>query len=527
MVSSRYDIEMFNRWSQLVKKCFNVRVQRLNDQLPEREHLSAGTSGRWGTKAMAVVPLAILSAAWTAHGAGLPGATPLLSAQPPAATAALVPAAADPTPAVTVPSLPVEVPASLSATNEVVTATDGRFVSVADVPSTNDIQAPALAAYQRSETVINAADKTCHLSWQLVAAVGRLESDHGRFGGSSIGPDGVVQPAILGPVLDGTGGTSSISDTDAGQYDGDTRFDRAVGPMQFIPSTWSVVGVDADNDGVRDPQDIDDAALAAAVYLCSGSEDLSTVAGQRASIYRYNHSESYVDLVLSIMNGYLDGDFASVAPATVSAGTIVPVGPLYPVTPGGPYEVAGPTSEDVAVLFEPAVVDHAQVFGPFPESPSLGTTDPDAPLTHPTTGPGPDGGDEVPPGETPTDPPTDTPTDGPSDGPADVPTETPTDPPTDTPTGTPTEGPATGEPSDVPTDPADQGPLTEDPVPSDEALAACTDAGLVDDPDLVDDEFDLCVIAYDDPDGGTAPDGTPVSPASTTPARFEGDQVIG
>ena len=86
-------------------------------------------------------------------------------------------------------------------------------------------------------------------------------------------------------------------------------YDRAVGPMQFIPSTWSVVGVDGDNDGRRNPQDIDDAALATAVYLCSGDDDLSAEQGQRASVYRYNHSNDYVDLVLSIMQAYMDGDF--------------------------------------------------------------------------------------------------------------------------------------------------------------------------------------------------------------------------
>ena len=68
--------------------------------------------------------------------------------------------------------------------------------------------------------------------------------------------------------------------------------------MQFIPSTWSVVGVDADGDGERNPQDIDDAALGTAVYLCSGSDDLGTDAGRAAAVYRYNHSQSYVDLVL-------------------------------------------------------------------------------------------------------------------------------------------------------------------------------------------------------------------------------------
>ena len=90
------------------------------------------------------------------------------------------------------------------------------------------------------------------------------------------------------------------------------RFDRAVGPMQFIPSTWMVVGVDGDADGRRDPQDIDDASLATAVYLCSGSDDLSSVAGQRRAVFRYNHSSEYVDLVLRLMNGYLPAGPAAV-----------------------------------------------------------------------------------------------------------------------------------------------------------------------------------------------------------------------
>ena len=109
-----------------------------------------------------------------------------------------------------------------------------------------------------------------------MAAIGKVESNHGRFGGAMMTDDGVVHPAILGPRLTGSPGTSSILDTDAGLLDGDQQVDRAVGPMQFIPSTWTVVGVDADGDGRRDPQDIDDAALAAAVYLCGGGRDLSS-----------------------------------------------------------------------------------------------------------------------------------------------------------------------------------------------------------------------------------------------------------
>ena len=134
----------------------------------------------------------------------------------------------------------------------------------------------------------------------------------------------MAQPGIYGIALNGKNNTQNITDTDAGQYDSDTKFDRAVGPMQFIPSTWSVVGVDGDNDGKRNPQDIDDSALATAVYLCSGDDDLSTDQGQRASVYRYNHSNDYVDLVISIMQAYMDGDFTSVPNGTTSAGVFVP-----------------------------------------------------------------------------------------------------------------------------------------------------------------------------------------------------------
>jgi len=184
---------------------------------------------------------------------------------------------------------------------------------------------------------MGSADASCKISWQLIAAIGRVESDHGRYGGNTLGDDGKSRPGIYGIPLDGSNGTARITDTDAGQYDNDPILDRAVGPMQFIPSTWSVVGVDGDGDDVRDPQDIDDAALAAAVYLCSGDEDLSTTAGQSAAVYRYNHSQEYVDLVLSIMNAYIGGDFSSIPNGTAAAIVFTPTATAAagsPTTPG-------------------------------------------------------------------------------------------------------------------------------------------------------------------------------------------------
>ena len=172
--------------------------------------------------------------------------------------------------------------------------------SVADIP------AVALAAYQRAAVVIDKADPGCHLDWELLAAIGRVESDHGSAHGSRLGSDGVARPGILGVPLDGRHGTALVRDTDAGFLDGDRLLDHGVGPMQILPSTWVATGVDGDADGQRDPQDVDDASLAAAVQLCFGDDDLATPAGRRAAVHRYNHSDSYVALVLAIRQRYLD-----------------------------------------------------------------------------------------------------------------------------------------------------------------------------------------------------------------------------
>ncbi|WP_269211148.1 lytic transglycosylase domain-containing protein [Nocardioides sp. cx-169] len=276
--------------------------------------MSAKRFGRL-QKATAILPLALLSAAWTASLAGV-GPTTVS-----ATTSQEGESLPDGT---SVPTDAIEAPASVTAGSGLGGAVDGNAAQIIATSSTNGIPSAALAAYMRAETVINSADKACRLPWQLVAAIGRVESNHGRYGGNTLTDDGVATPGIFGVPLNGKKNTAVIRDTDAGLYDQDQAFDRAIGPMQFIPSTWSVVGVDADGDGQRNPQDIDDAALASAVYLCSGNDDLGTLGGQRASVYRYNHSTAYVDLVLSIMDAYMSGDYTSVPNSTSSAGRIVP-----------------------------------------------------------------------------------------------------------------------------------------------------------------------------------------------------------
>jgi membrane-bound lytic murein transglycosylase B len=259
-------------------------------------------------KATALVPLALLSGAWTAS------LTVTNTASADSQNDGKLP---DGT---TVPEQAIKAPASVSNPGEIAPGVPtGSADAVIASASTNGIPSAALSAYQRAAQVIDAADKGCNIDWPLIAAIGRVESNHGRYGGNTLDDNGVSRPGIYGIPLDGSNGTAKITDTDAGQYDNDPQYDRAVGPLQFIPATWSVVGVDGDGDGKRDPQDIDDAALATAVYLCSGSEDLSTAQGQRSAVYRYNHSQDYVNLVLSIMRAYAEGDYSSVP--TSSAGT--------------------------------------------------------------------------------------------------------------------------------------------------------------------------------------------------------------
>ncbi len=206
-----------------------------------------------------------------------------------------------------------------------------------------DMPEPALRAYRFAEVVMQRADAACRLDWSLLAAIGHVESDHGRFGGAAVHADGTSTPRILGPRLNGSADTAAIADTDGGSLDGDTRWDRAVGPMQFIPSTWAVVGTDADGDGRRDPHDLDDAALSAAAYLCAGDADLGTTAGQRSAVYRYNHSRAYVDLVLRLAAAYAGSEASGLTlPAAATAPSDVPVldrpvaGPAHPARPPRP-----------------------------------------------------------------------------------------------------------------------------------------------------------------------------------------------
>jgi membrane-bound lytic murein transglycosylase B len=148
-----------------------------------------------------------------------------------------------------------------------------------------------LQAYATAELAQRARTPDCRLSGATLAGIGRVESDHARINGSRLDRQGVSSPPIVGIPLDGSDNTREIADTDGGRLDGDTTYDRAVGPLQFLPTTWARYG------GGGDPQQIDDAARAAAAYLCAEGRDIASGDGWWDGVLAYNRSVEYARLV--------------------------------------------------------------------------------------------------------------------------------------------------------------------------------------------------------------------------------------
>jgi cell wall-associated NlpC family hydrolase len=128
-----------------------------------------------------------------------------------------------------------------------------------------------------------AAGNTYGIPWEVLAAINKVETNFGQN---------------LGPSSAG-----------------------AVGWMQFMPSTWARWGVDANGDGVADPDNPTDAIFSAARYLagCGGQVDIAR------AVYCYNHATWYVNEVLGLAALY--GDGAGAGAGLASADTFVPSGP--------------------------------------------------------------------------------------------------------------------------------------------------------------------------------------------------------
>ena len=159
------------------------------------------------------------------------------------------------------------------------------------------IPEPAVRAYGAATLREGHTDPGCHLGWTTLAGIGWVESQHGTIGGRVLESDGRSDRPVLGRVLDGHGDVAAIRSATGG-------WDRAVGPLQFLPSTWARWSADGDRDGVADPQDLDDASLAAAGYLCTAGGDLATGAGWVAGVRAYNHADAYVRAVYDAASAY-------------------------------------------------------------------------------------------------------------------------------------------------------------------------------------------------------------------------------
>ncbi|GAA2487140.1 lytic transglycosylase domain-containing protein [Actinocorallia cavernae] len=250
------------------------------------------------------------------------------------------------------------------------------------------IPATVLDAYKKAEAELRASKPGCNLPWQLLAAIGKVESGQAR--GGEVDASGTTLRPILGPVLDGNG-FALIKDTDHGAYDGNAQYDQAVGPMQFIPSTWAWAGRDGNGDGKKDPNNIYDAALAAGHYLCRGDRDLSQAADLHGAILGYNNSQDYLNTVLSWMEYYSKGTYSvpdgtGAAPGHRSDDGTPRTTPATPAEPANPHQ-GEPGSKDQGGRPSPSPTPSKPGGGqdggdPAPRPP--GTPDPTTPTPTPT-----------------------------------------------------------------------------------------------------------------------------------------------
>lgn len=155
-----------------------------------------------------------------------------------------------------------------------------------------------LAGYISGAQTVASEFPSCNIAWNTLAGIGFIESHHGTYGA---GEDG---GRIIGPRLDGSGEFMEIPDTDNGELDGDHEYDRAVGPMQFLPESWGIYGAGGD------PHDIGDAAAAAGRLLCGHDRDLDTADGWSRALFSYNRSEEYMISVRDAAANYALGQAA-------------------------------------------------------------------------------------------------------------------------------------------------------------------------------------------------------------------------
>ncbi|MGG8406660.1 NlpC/P60 family protein [Streptomyces sp. 12297] len=200
------------------------------------------------------------------------------------------------------------------------------------------------------------------MRWQVLAGIARVESNHAADREITAGGD--ISPPITGPRLDGSGvggNTTPFPDTDNGLWDGDSEYERAVGPFQFLPETFRAYGKDGNTDGTVSPHNAVDAAASAAVYLCGNGRDLNNRAELRKAIFVYNHSQAYVDDVIAGIDRYDAMDTTPSVPSG-NAGTVITAALAQlgiPYSWGG----GGPDGPSTGICCSPGGQDGRQVVG--------------------------------------------------------------------------------------------------------------------------------------------------------------------
>jgi membrane-bound lytic murein transglycosylase B len=162
----------------------------------------------------------------------------------------------------------------------------------------------AMSAYANTDLRLAVERPSCALSWATLAGSVGSSLSTGRWAGVRWEATGARADTCPGARSDRAGELGRVSDTDGGRLDGDSRFDRALGPMQLLPATWLRWRGDGDGDGRVDPNDIDDASYAAGRFLCASGGSLDEEGAWTQAVLSYNPSGEYAQAVLSATNTY-------------------------------------------------------------------------------------------------------------------------------------------------------------------------------------------------------------------------------